>query len=79
MLPVEDCEKAGPTQPNMIERNTIRITQEVLMIGPSVAVRSDPVRTVGLNIKRLRYLEPTKNRHGARCPESADRPGDSSK
>src|SRR2546425_3103367 len=73
MLPVEDWEKAGPTQPDTIERTTIRKTRDVFMIGPSVAVRSDPVRTYSLNIKRLRYLGPTKNRRGARCPESADR------
>src|SRR5262245_55331963 len=79
MLPVEDWEKAGPTQPNTIERTTIRRTRVAFMIGPSVAFRSDPVRTHGLTIKRLRHLEQTKNRHGARCPESADRPGDSSK
>jgi len=47
------------------------------MIGPSVAVRSDPVRTVGLNIKRLRYLEPTKNRPGEDCPETRIFTGDS--
>src|SRR5258705_9402065 len=73
MPPVEDWEKAGPTKPNTIDRKTIRKTRDVFTIGRSRAVRSDPVRTHGLNIKRLRYLAPTKNRHGARGPESADR------
>jgi hypothetical protein len=56
MLPVEDWEKAGPIQPNPIERTTIRKTRDGFMIGPSGAVRADPVRAHGLNIKRLRYL-----------------------
>src|SRR5262245_15090024 len=76
MLPVEDWEKAGPTQPDTIERKTIRKTREVFMTGTSVrnrAVRSDPAPTHGLNIKPFRYLAPTKTRHGERCPESADR------
>src|SRR5215813_7186574 len=60
MLPVEDWEKAGPILPNKIERKTTRKTREVFMIGPSLAVRSDPVHTHGLNIKRMRYLAPGK-------------------
>ena len=59
MLPVEVWEKAGPTQPNKIERKPIRKTRDVFMIGPSVSVRSNPVRVHGLNIKLSRYLEPT--------------------
>jgi len=45
MLPVEDWEKAGPPQPNTIERRTIRNAWEVFMTGPSV-VRSDQIELI---------------------------------
>src|SRR3989442_10383545 len=45
MLPVEDWEKAGPTQPNTIERKTIRKTRDVFMIGPSRPESSCQIRS----------------------------------
>src|SRR5436853_4253441 len=45
MLTVEDWEKAGPTQPDMIERTTIRKTRDVFMIGPSRQESSCQIRS----------------------------------
>src|SRR6266545_933204 len=76
MLPVEDWEKAGPTQPNTIERKTIRKTRDVFMISPSVTfhVKSNSEKPYE-RAKRNSFgnsLQLAKNRHGAKGPESAD-------